>query len=83
MITVSNLISANASPEVIAALIALVGVILSVSITLVLGLATRKYNYNQLFAQTVSSNRMEWINVWRENISTFLAGVKVLHKKSS
>lgn len=81
--TVSNLLSATVSPEVIAAIIALCGVILSVAITLVLGLATRKYNYNQLFAQTVSSNRMEWINVWRENISTFLACAKVLHKYPS
>ncbi|MDE7372449.1 MAG: hypothetical protein K2N18_00105 [Clostridia bacterium] len=78
--SVSNLLSATVSPEVIAAIIALIGVLVSVLITLILGLATRKYNYNQLFAQTVSSNRMEWINVWRENISTFLACAKVLHK---
>lgn len=34
---------------------------------------TLRFNYKQLFAETVSSNRMEWINVWRENISKFLA----------
>ncbi len=78
--TVTNILGATASPEVIAALIALGGVLVSVLITLLLGLSTGKYNYNQLFAETVSKNRMDWINVWRENISTFLACAKVLHK---
>lgn len=83
MNNVSNLLGATASPEVIAALIALAGVLVSVLISLSLGLATRKYNYNQLFAQTVSTNRMDWINVWRESISTFLACANVLRKYCS
>lgn len=66
--------------EVIAAIIALAGVILSVGISLMVSLLTRRYNYNQLFAETVSKNRMEWINVWRESVSTFLAIAEVLHK---
>ena len=41
---------------------------------------TLRFNYNQLYAQTVSSNRMEWINVWRENVSTFVACAEILHK---
>lgn len=39
-----------------------------------------RFYYKQLFAQTVSSNRMDWINVWRENISKFLACAEFLHK---
>lgn len=42
-------------------------------------LLVNKFNYKQLFAQTVSSNRMNWINVWRESISTFLACAEVLN----
>ena len=41
---------------------------------------TLRFNYNQLYAQTVSSNRMDWINLWRENISKFLACAEILHK---
>ena len=66
--------------EVIAAIIALAGVVLSVGISLMVSLLTRRYNYNQLFAETVSKNRMEWINVWRESVSTFLAIAEVLHE---
>ena len=65
---------------VAAALIALSGVILSVALSFLVSLITNKYNYNKLFAETVSRNRMEWINVWRENISIFLANARVLHE---
>ena len=65
---------------IIAAIIALAGVILSVGISLLVALLTRRYNYHHLFAETVSKNRMEWINVWRENISTFLAIAETLHE---
>ena len=66
--------------EITAALIALGGVVVSVLVTIAFGIITHRYNYNQLFAQTISSNRMEWINVWRENISKFLACAEFLHK---
>lgn len=66
------------NPEVIAALIALGGVILSVLVSVLFHIGTTRYNYNQLFAQTVSNNRMDWINVWRENISKFLACTELL-----
>ena len=42
-----------------------------------------RFNYSQLFAQTVSNNRMDWINVWRENVSKFLACAEFLHKHNS
>ena len=62
------------------ALIAVGGVVLSLLVTIAFGIITNHYNYNQLFAQTVSANRMDWINVWRENISKFLACAEFLHK---
>lgn len=40
-----------------------------------------RFNYRDLFAKTVSANRMEWINVWRENISTFIANATILHER--
>ena len=39
-----------------------------------------RFHYRDLFAKTVSNNRMEWINVWRENISVFLAYAAILHR---
>lgn len=43
---------------------------------------TLRFSYNQLYAQTVSNNRMDWINVWRENISIFLACAEILHRRN-
>lgn len=62
--------------EVIAAIIALSGAILSVGISLIISLWTRRYNYNQLFAETVSESRNKWLNEMRGFISTMLAEVK-------
>lgn len=66
--------------EVMSALIALGGVIISVVLSTLVGVINTKFNYKQLFAQTVSNNRMDWINVWRENVSKFLACAEFLHK---
>lgn len=60
-------------PEVVAAIIAFCGVILSVLISVLIHLGVSKYNYNQLFAQTVSQSRNQWLNEMRENISIMLA----------
>lgn len=62
-------------PEVIAAIIALSGAILSIGISLIISLWTRRYNYNQLFAETVSESRNKWLNEMRGFISTMLAEV--------
>mgnify|MGYP006887548878 CR=1 FL=1 len=59
--------------EVIAAIIALSGAILSIGISLIISLWTRRYNYNQLFAETVSESRNKWLNEMRDFISTMLA----------
>lgn len=71
------------SQEVISALIAVGGVLVSVLVSVVFGIISNRYNYNQLFAQTISNNRMDWINVWRENVSKFLACAEFLHKHNS
>ena len=36
---------------------------------------TLKYNYKRLFAETVSSNRMDWINRFREEFSIVIGTV--------
>lgn len=45
-----------------------------------ISLLALRFNYRKLFAETVSANRMEWINVWRENVSKFLACAEVLNR---
>lgn len=37
------------------------------------GWLSLKFNYNNLFAETVSKSRMEWINSFREEMSTIIA----------
>lgn len=54
------------------AVIAFIGVALSVGVSLIVSLWTRKYNYNQLFAETVSKSRNKWLNEMRGFISTML-----------
>lgn len=63
---------------IVAAMIALSGVIVSTVITCIIAFGTRKYNYSQLFAETVSKNRMDWINIWRENLATFLSCARMI-----
>lgn len=41
---------------------------------------TLRFNYKSLYAQHVSDNRMQWINVWRESLSQMLACADTLHK---
>ena len=60
----------------IGAIIAFIGVVLSVSISLFVSLKTNRYDYNRLFAKTVSESRNKWLNEMRTLISTMLAEVK-------
>lgn len=69
-------ISADISNEIFSGLI---GAIIGGVLTGVTTFLTLRFNYNQLYAQTVSQNRMEWINVWRENVSEFLAIAEEIH----
>ena len=66
--------------QIISAIIAVCGVFVTVTVTFVIGLLARRFNYKHLYAETVSSNRMDWINAWHENISRFIACAEILHK---
>lgn len=58
------------------ALIALGGVFLSAFVSYLVSIKTTRYNYKQLFAETVSQSRNKWLNVMREFISTILEVAK-------
>lgn len=55
------------------AIIGLIGGLIGSLITLVIGLLTTRFSYNNLFADTISKNRNNWINIWRDELSNFLA----------
>ena len=59
--------------EIVATLIAFVGVVLSTTISLIIGFWGKRYNYHHLFAETVSQSRNKWLNEMREYISEMLA----------
>lgn len=65
------------------AVIAFVGVALSVGVSLIVSLWTRKYNYNQLFAETVSKSRNKWLNEMRGFISTMLTEAENSKRQNS
>lgn len=41
---------------------------------------TIRLGYRELYAKNVTTNRMEWINVWRTKIPEFLSKVEILLK---
>lgn len=47
----------------------LVGAIFATAVTLL----TLRFHYHDLYAKSISSNRMDWINNFREEISTIIA----------
>lgn len=51
----------------------LIGAIIGALITFIVSILTLRFNYKQLFAQTVSQSRNQWLNEMRENISIMLA----------
>ena len=61
------------SGELISAIIAFAGVVLSTAISLFIAMWNRRYNYDQLFAETVSQSRNKWLNEIREYLSEMLA----------
>lgn len=61
------------------AICALVGAIAGAIIGFIASILTLRYNYKKLYAETVSNNRMEWINIWRENLAIFLSCARILH----
>lgn len=48
-------------------------IITIISSLIIGGWLTLRFNYNSLFAETVSKSRMKWINDFREEISTIIA----------
>lgn len=55
------------------------GVTLGSIITWIISLLTLRYNYKRLFAETVSQNRMDWMNIWRENLSILIGAAESIH----
>ena len=54
----------------------LIGAIITAAISLLLV----RYHYRDLYAKSVSANRMEWINNFRDEVSTIIATIKILQQ---
>lgn len=65
------------------ALIGLIGGLIGSLITLIIGLLTTRFSYNNLFADTVSKSRNNWINTWRDELSNFLAIADMLRHETT
>lgn len=59
--------------EIICAIIALIGVFVSAILSFLIGVFQKRFNYKNLFAETVSSSRNIWLNEMRQYISNMLA----------
>ena len=71
------------SNEVIVALIAASGVIITAGITLVGYIFTKRHNEKVIFNQTVSERRNIWLNEMREYISEMLAQADISQNKDN
>lgn len=71
------------SNEVIVALIAASGVIITAGITLVGYIFTKRHNEKVIFNQTVSERRNIWLNEMREYISGMLAQADISQNKDN
>lgn len=71
------------SNEVIVALIAASGVIITAGITLVGYIFTKRHNKKVIFNQTVSERRNIWLNEMREYISEMLAQADISQNKNN
>lgn len=65
------------------AIIGLIGGLIGSLITLVIGLLTTRFSYNNLFADTISKSRNNWINTWRDELSNFLAIADMLRHETT
>lgn len=68
-----TLASVTMSGDNIATLITAIAALVTAIVTLFIAARTRRFNYNQLFAQTVSQSRNVWLTQMREYISKMLA----------
>lgn len=68
-----TLASVTMSGDNIATLITAIAALVTAIVTLFIAARTKRFNYNQLFAQTVSQSRNVWLIQMREYISKMLA----------
>lgn len=61
----------------------LIGSLIGAVLGFITSFLTLRLGYHQLFAETVSKNRSEWINAFRANISKFLACAEMLYKSEN
>ncbi len=60
-----------------------IGALIGGIVTSVVTIFTLRFSYKDLFAKTISTSRNEWINIWRDEISRFLAISDMLrHEKN-
>lgn len=51
----------------------LIGTFIGAFATMFVGVLSNRFSYKSLFAETISKSRNNWINIWRDEISNFLA----------
>lgn len=51
----------------------LIGTFIGAFATMFVGVLSNRFSYKSLFAKTISKSRNNWINIWRDEISNFLA----------
>lgn len=56
----------------------IIGAVLGGVIGFIASWLTLKYNYKRLFAETVSSNRMDWINKFRDEFAIIIGTIQIL-----
>ena len=61
-----------------AAILSFIGALAGAVIGFVGSWLLLKYNYKDLFAKTVSSNRMDWINKFRDEIAMVIGTIRIL-----
>lgn len=59
----------------------LIGSLVGAALGFLASFLTLRLGYHQLFAETVSKNRSEWVNSFRENVSRFLSCAEIFHTR--
>ena len=65
------------------AIIGLISGFFGSAITLSISIISTRFSYHNLFADTVSKSRNNWINIWRGEISNFLAIADMLRYETT
>lgn len=56
----------------------LIGALVGSFATILIGILSNRFSYKNLFAETISKSRNNWINIWRDEIANFLAIADIL-----